>query len=119
MQLSPPSSRIFNALLSGNIPELLSSSPEDLRPFLPSLARMVVVPTAPVTIGGVPSDWVGQGVGEERKKVIHMLIAGMGEVNAIRSYLKLNFQVKMDLVFQYVKMVNLADYNSKPQKTKY
>lgn len=98
MQLAPPSSRVFNALLSGNIPELLSSSPDELRPFLPSLARMVLVPSIPVAVGGIPPEWVGQqGPGEERKKVVHMLIAGIGEVNAIKSYLQLNFQVKMIL----------------------
>lgn len=97
MQLPAPSSQLFSALLSGNIPQLLSASPDDLRPFLPALTRMVTVPTAPAPImGGMPppaAGWVGQGVGEERRRVVQTLIIGMGEVNAIRSYLQLNFQV--------------------------
>lgn len=96
MLLTPPSSTIFNALLSGNIPELLSTSPDDLRPFLPSLARMVKVPAVPVPVGGVVTpEWVVQGAAEERRKVIQTLIIGIGEVNTIMSYLDLNFQVTL------------------------
>ena len=95
MQLPAPSARLFNALLSGNIPELRSASPDDLRPFLPSLTRMVMVPTVPTSMGGMlpPTGSEGQAAGEERRRVIQMVIIGMGEVNAIRSYLQLNFQV--------------------------
>lgn len=94
MQLTPPSAQVFNALLTGDIPKLLSSSSEDLRPFLPSLARMVMVPTVPVSVGGVPLEWVGGGPNKERRKVIQALISGMAEVNAIKSYLELNFLVR-------------------------
>ncbi len=93
-QLPAPSARLFSALLSGNIPELLSASPDDLRPFLPSLTRMVMVPTAPVSMGGMPPvEGAGRGEGDRRRRVVQKLIIGMGEVNAIRSYLQLNFQV--------------------------
>ena len=95
MNLATPSPRIFSALLSGDIHGLLSATTDDLRPFLPSLSRIVLAPTAvePVSIGGIGPKWVREGPGEERRKVIHTLIAGIGEVNAIRNYLKLNFQV--------------------------
>ena len=100
MLLTPPSSRIFNALLSGNVPELLSSDPNALRPFLPSLARIIRVPPVPLLPaaaaaigGGVAPDRRIQGAAEERRKVIQTLIIGIGEVNAVMSYLDLNFQV--------------------------
>ena len=97
MQLPAPSSQLFSALLSGNIPELLSALPDDLRPFLPALTRMVMVPMAPAPImecvSSPAAGWAGQGAGEERRRVVQTLIIGMEEVNAIRSYLQLNFQV--------------------------
>ena len=100
MLLPAPSSRLFSAILSGNIPELLSSSHDDLRPFLPALTRMVVVPAGHLSVvGGVPplppleKGAEHAALGERRRKVIHKLIIGMGEANAIRSYLQLNFQV--------------------------
>ena len=94
MQLPPPSPKLFNALLSGNIPDLLSVSPHDLRPFLPSLSRMVLLPSAPVSVGGVPPRWEPErGPREKRRKAIHVVLAGIAEVNAIKSYLQLNFQV--------------------------
>ncbi len=101
MQLTPPSPRVFSALLSGDIHELLSSSPKDLRPFLPSLARIVLAPPPLAPVVGVASSLERAGrrrPGEERRKVIHMLIAGMEEVNTIRSYLELNFQVRNGMV---------------------
>ena len=42
---------------------------------------------------GVVSEGIRQGLDEDRRKLIHTLIAGIMEVNAIRSYLELNFQV--------------------------
>ena len=95
MQLISPSSHLFNALLSGDIPELLKASLDDLRPFLPSLARMVQVPPAPISVGGGPPGQEAHGPVEERRKVIQTLIIGIGEVNAIRNYLQLNFQVSI------------------------
>ena len=92
-QQAPPSPRVFIALLSGNIKELLASSSDDLRPFLPSLARMVLVPPIPTSLGGMAPECVGQGEGEARRRAIHTAIAGIREVNAIKSYLELNFQV--------------------------
>ena len=104
MLLPPPSSRVFNALLSGNLPELLSSSQDDLRPFLPSLARMVKAPPPPAPMSSMsgaasPLGWAGHGPAEKRRTMVHALIIGIAEVNAIMSYLELNFQVSTPLGF--------------------
>ena len=99
MQLAPPSPFIFNALLSGNSKDVLSASEEDLRPFLPALARMVLCPpvqASPTELSsGLALELTGQGLDEEQRKLIHVHIAGIGEVNAIRSYLGLNFHVSI------------------------
>ena len=94
MQLPIPSSTVFSALLSGDIQRLCTCSQDELRPFLPCLARMVLcsrsspVPTVKeVTALRSKSEWEG------RRKVVHALIAGMGEVNTISKYLTIDFHV--------------------------
>ena len=92
---------MFSALLSGDIQRLCSCSQDELRPFLPCLARMVLcsrpgpVPMMnEVTAPRSKSEWEG------RRKVVHALIAGMGEVNAISKYLTVDFHVSyvLDIV---------------------
>ena len=94
MQLPVPSPVVFSALLSGDIQQLCGCSKDDLRPTGPCLARMVLcsrrssVPM--VNEGTAPRsklEWEG------RRKVVHALIAGMGEVNAISKYLTVDFHV--------------------------
>ena len=95
MQLSVPSPAVFAALLSGDIKQLCNCSQDELRPFLPCLARMVLCSArpSPVAMGtetSPTSEWEG------RKKVVHALIAGMGEVNAISKYLLVDFHVSQN-----------------------
>ena len=85
---------MFSALLSGDIQQLFSCSHDELRPFLPCLSRMVLCtrpnPASIVTEAtGLrrKSEWEG------RRKIVHALIAGMGEVNTIGEYLTVDFQV--------------------------
>ena len=98
MHQSVPSPKVFSALHSGDIRKLSSCSQDELRPFLPCLARMVLCPTArpnpvamvkdtPMSSSCDKSRWEG------RRKVVHALIAGMSEVNAISKYLALDFHV--------------------------
>ena len=94
MQLPIPNPTVFSALLSGDIQRLCNCSQDELRPFLPCLARMVLcsrpnpVPMVnEVTASRSKSEWDG------RRKVVHALIAGMGEVNAISKYLTIDFHV--------------------------
>lgn len=83
METTGPSPMVFTALLSGNVKQLVGCSEHDLRPFLPSLARMILSPI-PVSM---TTKWEG------KRKIIHMLVSGMSEVNALREYLALNFTV--------------------------
>jgi len=78
MEAQSPSDRVFLALLSGNVRELTECSEIELRPFLPLLSRMILSPTAPQY--------------NALKKIVHMVIIGMPEVNAISEYLNLNFK---------------------------
>ena len=101
MQLPVPSPTVFSALLSGDIQRLCSCSQDELRPFLPCLARMVLcsrsspVPALKeVTASRSKSEWEG------RRKVVHALIAGMGEVNTISKYLTVDFHVSCLLCVQ-------------------
>ena len=94
MQLSIPSPKVFSALLSGNIQQLCSCSQDELRPFLPCLARMVLCSRpSPVTMVNEASALRSMSKWEGRRKVVHALIAGMGEVNAISKYLTVDFHV--------------------------
>ncbi len=97
MQLAPPSPSVFNALLSGNIKDILSATREDLRPFLPCLARMVLCSpmqiTSPELSSSNPLQWNNQGLDDVQKKLVHIHIAGIVEVDSIRNYLGLNFHV--------------------------
>ena len=97
MQLSDPSPAVFSALLSGNIKQLCNCSQNELRPFLPCLARMVLcssrlAPVSMVTETSVPSD---KSLWEGRRKAVFALIAGMEEVNAISKYLAVDFHVSL------------------------
>ena len=101
MQFPIPSPTVFSTLLSGDIQRLCSCSQDELRPFLPCLARMVLcsrstpVPTLKeVTALRSKSEWEG------RRKVVHALIAGMGEVNTISKYLTVDFHVSCLLCVQ-------------------
>ena len=97
MQLAIPSPKVFSALLSGDIRQLCSCSQDELRPFLPCLSRMVLCCNRPSPIpvvndtpaSGDRSQWEG------RRKVVHALIAGMGEVNAISKFLAVDFHVSL------------------------
>ena len=83
MDSESPSPKVFTALLSGNVRQLTECSEQELRPFLPSLARMILSPSSISMV----TQWEG------KRKVIHMLISGMTEVNSIKEYLTLNFKV--------------------------
>ncbi len=85
MDLDGPSPRVFTALLSGNVKQLAECSEHDLRPFLPSLARMILSPS----LVSMATQWEG------KRKIIRMLISGMAEVNAIQEYLALNYKVSI------------------------
>lgn len=76
-----PSPKVFSALLAGDVQQLYACSPTELRPFLPCLARIAL--RTPVTTA---TPW------QNRRKVIHALIAGISEVNAIKEYLSVDFQ---------------------------
>ena len=45
-------------------------------------------------------EWSGHGLEEEKRKLVHMHIAGIVEVNTIRSYLQLNFHVRTTCVYR-------------------
>lgn len=95
MPLSVPSPAVFAALISGDIKQLCNCTHNELRPFLPCLARMVLCSPKLASVAmmtetssqGERSHWEG------RRKVVHALIAGIGEVNAISKYLALDFHV--------------------------
>ena len=88
MHLSVPSPKVFSALLAGNVKELNSFTQNELRPFLPCLSRVVLGSIPPsAVVGSTISQW------DNKRKVIHALIAGMEEANAIKEYLKIDFQV--------------------------
>ena len=100
MHQNVPSPKVFSALLSGDIRKLSSCSQDELRPFLPCLARMVLCPMArpsPVAmVKDMPtSSSCDKSRWEGRRKVVHALIAGMSEVNAISKYLALDFHVSI------------------------
>ena len=87
-----PSTKVFSALLAGNIRQLHSCSAAELRPFLPCLSRIVLCPPATATMSDTTTtEW------ESSRTIIHTLIAGMQDVNAIREYLSLSFrELKQD-----------------------
>ena len=92
MDHTVPSTKVFSALLAGNIRQLHSCSSAELRPFLPCLSRIVLCPPATATMSdSTTSEW------ENSRTIIHTLIAGMQDVNAIREYLSLSFrELKQD-----------------------
>ena len=92
MDHTVPSTKVFSALLAGNIRQLHSCSSAELRPFLPCLSRIVLCPPATATMSdSTTSEW------ESSRTIIHTLIAGMQDVNAIREYLSLSFrELKQD-----------------------
>jgi hypothetical protein len=95
MQLPIPSPTVFSSLLSGDIQRLCSCSQDELRPFLPCLARMVLC-SRPTPVPAVVNEVTaprGRSNWERRRKIVHALIAGMGEVNAISKYLTVDFYV--------------------------
>ena len=98
MLLTVPSPKVFSALISGDVKRLADCSPDELRPFLPCLARMVLCSSRPSPVAmakelSTPSG--DKSVWEGRRKVVHALIAGVGEVNAISKYLALDFHVSI------------------------
>ena len=90
-----PSPNVFTALLSGDIKQLATCNQHELRPFLPSLVRMVLSsPCSPSRVA-TTTQWEG------KRKVIHTLVSGMVEGNAIQKYLALDFVVR-SLQFMYM-----------------
>ena len=101
MQLSVPSPKVFAALLSGDTKRLADCSQDELRPFLPCLARTVLCSSKPSPIP-VVNETPPRSRWEGHRKVVHALIAGMREVNAISKYLDLDFHVSYYRLNMYV-----------------
>ncbi len=79
--MEPPCPAVFSALLAGDVRCLHSFSPGDLRPFLPCLARVVLChPTAAAL------QW------QNNRKIIHVTLSGVREVNAIKEYLSVDYR---------------------------
>lgn len=83
-----PSPKVYTALLSGNVKELAACDQHELRPFLPSLVRMVLSSSTTMSHLSSIKQWEG------KRKVVHALISGMIEGNAIQKYLVLDFVVR-------------------------
>ena len=78
-----PCSKVFYALLAGDISSLCRCSSDELRPFLPCLTRIALCP---------PLDASEHEHGNGRQKEILSLIAGIAEANSIKEELKVDFE---------------------------
>jgi len=87
MDSSVPSAKVFSALLAGNVRQLYSCPAAELRPFLPCLSRIVLCP--PATSAQTDAAATER---ENSRTVVHVLIAGIQDVNTIQEYLSVNFQ---------------------------
>ena len=76
-----PCSRVFYALLAGDISSLCQCTTDELRPFLPCLTRIALCQP-------LNANQHGQG----RQKEILSLIAGIAEANAIKDELTVDFE---------------------------
>ncbi len=84
--MEPPSPAVFSALLAGDVRRLHSFASSDLRPFLPCLARVVLCRTATAA-----PQW------QNNRKVVHALLCGIRETNAIKDYLLVDYrELKQD-----------------------
>lgn len=81
MSLPPVSSRAFAAMQNLNIIELTECSTLELRPLLPSLVRMVVLPSLDNTKTTI-----------ETRKQILALLTPIEMVNNIISFLQIDYQ---------------------------